>query len=187
MHTTSISLLQRLRARDDFEAWDRFVQLYTPMIYRWGVRTGLSSEAAGELVQEVLALLVRKLPEFRYRQKGSFRGWLRRVTINRYRELNRRQRVTTVPMVEYDPIDRNSVEPAVFVEEGEYRAELVNRAMHLIKTDCDEQTWEAFWQYVAVGHSPAEVADKLEISVNSVYLAKSRVLKRLRDELDGLL
>ncbi len=121
MYTTSISLLQRLRSRDDQEAWDRFVQLYTPMIYRWGIRSGLSAEAAGELVQDVLALLVAKLPDFRYRQRGSFRGWLRRVTVNRFLELQRRRRITCTPIGQDDLVDTRSPQPASFVEEEEYR------------------------------------------------------------------
>mgnify|MGYP001589980010 CR=1 FL=1 len=91
MFTTSVSLLERLRQPAEQEAWTRFVQLYTPLIYGWARRVGLSPEDASDLVQDVFAALVRKLPEFVYDRTKSFRGWLRTVTLNKRRENLRRR------------------------------------------------------------------------------------------------
>ena len=83
MNTTSQSLLMRVREPADGEAWARFVRLYGPLIYRWARRAGLGDEDARELVQDVMALLVRKLPDFRYDPARSFRSWLKTVTPRR--------------------------------------------------------------------------------------------------------
>src|SRR5947207_8562058 len=94
MHTTSLSLLERLRWPEEQETnWRRFVQLYTPFLFHWARKLGLSAEDAADLAQEVLVLLVQKLPEFTYDPKRSFRGWLRTVTVNKYRDYCRRGRV----------------------------------------------------------------------------------------------
>src|SRR5262245_51381060 len=89
MNTTSVSLLERLRKPEEREAWDRFVQLYTPLLFHWAQRQGLSTNDAGDLVQEVFLLLMRKLPEFVYDGQKSFRSWLKNVLHNRFRELRR--------------------------------------------------------------------------------------------------
>src|SRR5262245_32982810 len=90
MHTTSISLLERLRQPQEEQAWRRFVDLYTPLLYFWARRTGLQEADAADLVQQVLAILVRKLPEFSYDREKSFRNWLRTVTLNEWRAWQRR-------------------------------------------------------------------------------------------------
>ena len=87
MNTTSFSLLERLRTPAEQEAWARFVKLYTPLLFRWARGVGLSSEEASDLVQDVLTLLVQKLPEFSYDRQKSFRGWLRTVMLNKWRSL----------------------------------------------------------------------------------------------------
>src|SRR6476619_4136163 len=96
MNTTSFSLLQRLREPAERQAsWQRFVQLYTPLLFHWARKLGLSAEDAADLAQEVLILLVQKLPEFNYDPERSFRGWLRTVTLNKWRD---RQRLCRVPI-----------------------------------------------------------------------------------------
>ena len=80
MNTTSFSLLERLRQPSDSAAWDRFVELYTPLLFYWGRRAGLQSADAADLVQDVFEVLLRKLPEFQYDRQKSFRSWLRTVT-----------------------------------------------------------------------------------------------------------
>src|SRR5438270_12313478 len=91
MNTTSVSLLEQLRQPADRErAWKRFVQLYTPLMYHWARRLGLASADAADLVQDVFTLLLRELPRFAYDAGKSFRGWLRTVTLNKWRDLRRR-------------------------------------------------------------------------------------------------
>ena len=79
MESTSISLLERLRKTNQDAAWQRFVDLYAPLIYHWARHQGLNATDAADLVQDVLAMLIAKLPEFNYDPTQRFRGWLRTV------------------------------------------------------------------------------------------------------------
>jgi RNA polymerase sigma-70 factor (ECF subfamily) len=187
MHTTSASLLDRLHQPNQPEAWDRFVQLYTPLLYDWARGLGLNDHDVPDLMQEVFAVLLRKLHEFRYDQERSFRGWLRTVLRNKWREI-RRKRVPT-------PMDAGRGPLAVLPDpsddaqfgEVQYREYLVQRALVLIERDFQPQTWRAWQEFAVAGRPAAEVAGELGISPHAVYLAKARVLRRLREELDGLL
>jgi RNA polymerase sigma-70 factor (ECF subfamily) len=187
MHTTSQSLLERLRRPDRADAWVRFVELYTPLLFHWARRMGLQESDAADLVQEVFALLLEKLPEFTYDPRRSFRGWLRTVTRNKWREIQRRR--VPVPVDAQGAVLAGLEDPAgteAFWEE-EYRQHLVGRVLRLLQTEFEPATWQAFWEFVVRDRPAADVAREQSISTNAVYLAKSRVLRRLRRELEGLL
>ena len=187
MHSTSVSLLQRLRRPEEQEAsWKRFVQLYTPLLFHWARKLGLSAEDAADLVQDVLMLLMQKLPEFEYNASRSFRGWLRTVTLNKWRDMRRLRRVR-VTDADTDLADEKEADAAAAFEEAEYRAHVVQQALALMQAEFQPETWKACWDYMIIGKPAAEVAKELGLTVNSVYLAKSRVLSRLREELAGLL
>jgi RNA polymerase sigma-70 factor (ECF subfamily) len=181
---TPPSLIQRLRQPHDAEAWDWFVRLYTPLLYSWARRTGLQAADAADLVQEVLALLVRKLPGFRYDEHGSFRGWLHTVLLNKHRELLRRRHPAPADGAALDDLPDPAGDP--FSEE-DYRHEIIRRALVLLRPDFEAATWAAFHQTVALGRPTTEVAAELGLSVNAVRLARFRVLRRLRVQLEGLL
>jgi RNA polymerase sigma-70 factor, ECF subfamily len=187
MNTTSYSLMERLRQPAQQEAWARFVKLYTPLIYQWARGASLSSQEAADLVQEVLTLLVEKLPSFAYDRKKSFRGWLRTVTLNKWREKRRRWRPPLEAMAQEGLADLSVPDSTAAFEEAEYTRYVVHRAQELMRAEFQEQTWKACWECVVVGRPPAEVARELGITTNAVYLAKSRVLRRLHQELSGLL
>ncbi len=186
MHTTSASLIERLRQPAAHEAWTRFVKLYTPLLYTWAGRLGLAAEDAADLVQEVLTLLVQKLPGFAYDPRQRFRGWLWTLTLNQWRAGLRRK---VLPMdAGTDLLTEVAVPQGVDgVDEAEYRQYIVGRVLGLMQSEFEENTWRAFWETVAEDRSPAEVADQLGVSVAAVYAAKSRVLRRLRQELHLLL
>jgi RNA polymerase sigma-70 factor (ECF subfamily) len=186
MFTTSVSLLQRLRTPAANDAWDRFVKLYTPLLYYWVRRLGVQEPDAADLVQDVLTTLVQKLPEFSYDPSKSFRGWLRTVTLNRWRNLQRRRPVASLGSDDQVIADR-SAEEMDSLEESEYREYLVGRALGLMQAEFEPATWKMFWEHVVAGRSPAEVAALMGVRVDSVYAAKSRILRRLREELTGLL
>jgi RNA polymerase sigma-70 factor (ECF subfamily) len=184
--TTSLTLLQAVRDPADQGAWLRFVQLYTPFLLRWARRTGLRESDAEDLIQDVFALLWRKLPDFRYESGGSFRTWLRTVALNKWRERCRRDHGTPCASA----ADLNGLaapDEAGAFEEVEYRRHLVGRALELIRPEFSETAWRAFRAHVVAGCSAAEVAAELGVRIGTVYAAKSRVLTRLRRELDGLL
>jgi RNA polymerase sigma-70 factor (ECF subfamily) len=187
MATTSTSLLKRLRKLEDREAWDRFVALYTPLVYYWARRAGLSTHDAADLVHEVMAVLVEKLPHFQYDRQRSFRGWLRAVTLNKWREKRRRRSLPTVDAADGELANLAVPDPAEEYWETEYRQQLVSRAMQLLRAEFTPSTWEACWEYVVGGRRAEDVAAEKGISVWTVYAAKSRLLRRLRHELEGML
>jgi RNA polymerase sigma-70 factor (ECF subfamily) len=104
---TSASLLERLRQPGQEQAWARLVELYTPLSYSWARRAGLQYQDAADLVQDVFAILVRKLPEFSYDKQRSFRAWLRTLLMHRWRDGRRRQaaRPAEVGHAELDGLD----------------------------------------------------------------------------------
>jgi RNA polymerase sigma-70 factor (ECF subfamily) len=186
MHTTSPSLLQRLRQPDQQAAWARFVELYTPLLCSWAHKAGFNAADTADLVQEVLTVLVQKLPDFSYDPSRSFRGWLRTVTINKFREKARRRTELLLHdgAARADPAD---ADPAVVVAEADYHDHLVRRALELMQAEFQPTTWKACWEYAVQGRPADEVARELQTTVDVVYAAKSRVLRRLREELAGLL
>jgi RNA polymerase sigma-70 factor (ECF subfamily) len=187
MNTTSVSLLERLRQPDAQAAWERFVNLYTPLLFYWARRVGLQEPDAADLVQDVFALLVQKLPEFRYDRSLSFRSWLHTVLLNKWREL-RRARSAAAPLADdYLKDVACSREELAEIEEAEFRKHLLMRAMQLMQTDFQPATWKACWEHVVCNRPAEEVARELHLTVNAVYLARSRVLRRLRQELAGML
>jgi RNA polymerase sigma-70 factor (ECF subfamily) len=185
MHTTPASLLERLRQPAQQAAWERFVHLYTPLFFHWARRLGFEGHEAADLVQDVFTLLVEKLPEFRYDPAKRFRGWLWTLTLNRCRE---RQRCQGVQLTADGEALSQVAAPAVDgLADEEYRLYLTRRALELMQAEFQPPTWKAFWEYVVNQRPAAEVAKELAMSENAVYLAKGRVLRCLREELEGLL
>ncbi len=181
---TPASLLERLRDPADGAARDRFVALYTPLLFFWARRAGLQDADAADLVQEVLTSLLRKLPGFVYDRNRSFRGWLRTVVLNKWREIRRRK----IPSPLGDAAaDLAAPDELAALEEQEYRRHLVHQALEALRDEFPATSWNAFWEHVMAGRPADEVAAALGLRVGTVYAAKSRVLSRLRRELDGLL
>ena len=185
MHTTPVTLLERLRDAQDVRAWERLLELYAPLLYFWALRAGENEHDAADLVQDVLVILVQTLPGFQYDASKSFRNWLRTVTLNKLRERKRKLKGATLSLA--DIPEPQIADAAEQFWEEEYRKQLLGRALLLMKTDFDEATWTACWRSVAEGKPAAEVAQDLGISENAVYLARCRVLRRLRQELRHLL
>jgi RNA polymerase sigma-70 factor (ECF subfamily) len=183
---TPVSLLERLRSPGDEATWERFVRLYTPLIFAWARQAGLQAADAADLVQEVLTTLVLKLPHFTYQKNHSFRAWLRTVTRNKWRD--RCRRLAARPVEAGDAmLDDVPAQEGDSLGEIEYRRHLVARALEVMQAEFEPTTWKAFWELVVNGRSGIEVARELGLSDNAVYLAKGRVLRRLRQELKGLL
>jgi RNA polymerase sigma-70 factor, ECF subfamily len=182
MQPTSASLLDRLRSPADADAWVRFVRLYTPFLYHWARRRGLDSADTADLVQEVFAQLLKALPTFKYDPNRSFRAWLAVVVGNKWRELNRKHRLHLVPAT--DLADRPG--PDDDFDDREYRSHITGRALRLIQAEFAPATWKAFWAVVVHGRPADVVAAELRLTPNAVYLARGRVLRRLRADLAGL-
>lgn len=182
---TSLTLLDGVRAPGRADAWARFVLLYTPLLRAWAKRNGLQDADAADLTQEVLVKLMHALPKYQKGAGQSFRGWLYQVTANQCRDFRRRVATRALP----GPDGLSAAEdasPLSEFEEGEYRRAIVNRALALIRAEFSEPTWAAFTKLMIEHQAATEVARELGLSENAVYLARHRVLTRLRREIDGL-
>jgi len=187
MWTTSIGLLEQLRQQAGADVWARFVELYTPLLHHWARQLPrMGEQDALDLTQDLFLLLVQKLPEFEYRPGRSFRGWLRTLLLHRWCDLYRDEPVPDT-LTDKDIEQLLLPDHAEELSDAEYRQYLVGRALQLMQSDYDPATWQACWQVVCLGRKAPEVASELGLTLPAVYLAKSRILRRLRQELDGLL
>jgi RNA polymerase sigma-70 factor (ECF subfamily) len=179
-------LLQRLRQPGQVEAWDRFTRLYTPLLLSWAhSRLNLQPADAEDLVNDLLADLLVKLPDFRYDPGRSFRAWL--ATLLHHKWVDRQRKAGRLAGATADGLSGVAAAPAPDPLEAEDRRLLIRRALELIQGEFEPKTWKACWEVAAEGRRPAEVAAELGTSENAVYIAKLRVLRRLRRELEGLL
>jgi RNA polymerase sigma-70 factor (ECF subfamily) len=188
----SSSLLARVRACDQ-AAWERLVNLYSPLVYRWCRQSGLQAADAADVGQQVFLAVARKIGDFRRDRDGdSFRGWLRTIAMNRLcdhqRTLgkNRAEGGDALDgLAQLAAADSGASDTKSQREEEE--SLLFRRAMDLMRTEFEEKTWQAFWQVVVDGRSPADVGRDLGMTANAVYLARGRVLRRLREEFADLI
>jgi len=182
VEATSLSLLERLGRPTDQSAWRRFVELYTPLLLAYGRRLGLSADDAADLAQEVLVHMVGRLADFAHDGRRSFRAWLKVVARNCW--LNRRDRHRACRL---DAVPEPAVaDDAEAVIERDYLHSVARRALRLMQTDFEPATWRACWETAVEGRPAAEVAAELGLTAGAVYVARSRVLARLRQELAGL-
>ena len=191
MSETSLTLLQRLQQQPDPAAWQRLVDIYAPLIGRWLARSPLQHADHEDLTQEVLQIVVRKLPEFQRQREGSFRAWLRVVTANclqaHWRSAKHRPTATGdsdfAQMIQ-ELEDPDS--PLAQTWDDEHDRHVVRRLLELIEPQFEPATLDAFRRVVMDGEKHAQVAAELGVSVNAVLIARSRVLRRLRAELHCL-
>jgi RNA polymerase sigma factor (sigma-70 family) len=192
MAETSISLLERLRREPSAEEWQRLVQIYTPLIRHWLGRYALAEADRDDLAQDVMAVVVRRLPEFEHNQRhGAFRHWLRMIVTHRLRDFWRaqRSRPQSAGGSDFLRLVEELEDPASGLSrlwEQEHDRHVVEKVLEQIESDFEATTWKAFQRVARDGSRPADVAAELGISVNAVLLAKSRVLRRLRRECRGL-
>lgn len=184
MYTTPPSLLERIRKPSAGQDWERFVLLYTPYLFSLARRAGVGREEASDIVQDVFLLLTRKMADFEYDSNLSFRAWLRTVVMNRLREIARKR---SLPIFAAEQLDVQDSAQAESLEETEYRRHLMARALEIMQQEFAPMTWKACWEHVVSGRTASDVGAELGMSEGAVYVAKCRVLRRLREELKGLL
>jgi RNA polymerase sigma factor (sigma-70 family) len=187
---TSASLLDRLAAQPNEADWQRLFALYSPLLLQWLARMGVPASEADDLVQDVMLVVYREVKDFQRRGLGAFRAWLRAILSNRSRDYfrSRQHRATATG-------DSNFLERLAELESSDSAlSQLWDRehdqyvARQLLKTvegDFTPPTWRAFSRQVIDGLPAAQVAHELALSLNAVLLAKSRVLRRMRQELRG--
>lgn len=182
MDSTSTTLLDRLRGPDARAAWDRFARVYAPLLLAWAKAWGLHDADAADLAQEVLVKVMAQFPRYDPRAGAPFRGWLFAVAKNACADFRAARATRPLPGA-----NGLSDVPAPEPSADDYRAHVVRAALAAIRSDFAEPTWAAFAGLMLDGRPAAEVAAALNTSPNAVYLARHRVLTRLRAELDGLL
>lgn len=182
------SLLTRLKARDP-EGWSRLSRLYCPLVYRWCLRARLQPQDASDIVQEVFRTVAMKIDGFRRDREGdTFRGWLWTITRNKLGDYIRKQKNGahatggSDAMAMMMQVPENLEDADSIVDSSDF-SELYRRALDMIRQEFEERTWTAFWQAVIEDKPAAVVAEELGMSQNAVYIAKSRILARLRQEL----
>lgn len=189
MNLTPLSLLERLRRGPDEPSWRRFLDLYMPFIRRWLDRQDLPASDLDDIVQEVCMAIARDLERFDHAGRpGAFRLWVRTIALNRLRGYWRAKQGAHVARDGHDldafadPDDELSLR-----WDREHDLFLVGRLMAMIEPEFAQATWRAFRRQAIDGVSANRVAEELGTSVNAVLLAKSRVLRRLRQEGQGLI
>ena len=188
--STSESLLLRLKTPEDTEAWDRFAELYSPLIFYWARKNGLGAHDAADLAQEVMTLVFQKLPEFQYDSRRSFRGWLRKVTLNKHRERVRKKGLAMEDVGQSHLVnlpENGHTDAATRTWDQDYSKQLVANAVDLMRREFAPKTWQALKLFVSTDRKAADIANETGVSSWTIYAAKSRLMKRLREDLDGLL
>lgn len=192
MAETPRSLLERLRIQADPQSWQRLVDLYEPLLRNWLRHYGVWAADADDVVQDVLAVLVREIPNFRHDlRRGAFRRWLRGIMVNRLRVFWReRQTRTSAETPDPEKFLQELEDPSSELNEfwdREHDRQILQRLLALLEPEFEATTWQAFRLVAVEGRSHLEAAQHLGLSANAVRIAKSRVLKRMRQEAEGLI
>ena len=173
------------------DAWNRLVETFGPMVYRWARQSGLNPQDAADVVQDVFSKVARGVGDFeRQKKTGSFRSWLATITRNRIRDFFRRDLPKHPPAVGgTQPLQLLQNVPDHLddsISEADIDRQLPGRVLELVQTEIEPRTWQAFWLTTVEEQSAREVAEQLEMPLASVYQAKSRVLRRIRRRLTEL-
>ncbi len=188
---TRASLLVRLRNGDNTNAWHEFMELYGPVVYGFARKRGLQDADATDLMQDVLRSVSTAIGRLDYdRQQGTFRGWLFTITRNKVFNFLSARRIR--PQGTGDTSTNRLLEAQPEAADGadtwelEYQRRLAAIAMEQVQPEFQESTWRAFWLTAVEGQAVADVSSQLNLSAGAVYVAKSRVLARLKQEVDAL-
>jgi len=192
LQNTSLTLLAGLRSQDA-DAWWRLTELYGPTVYRWLRRLGLREADTPDVVQDVFQSVFVSIERFR-KEKATdrFRDWL--YTITKRRFFDHLRKSTGQPVAAggtegnlrmHDLPDPCADDSSILQTSDE--TEILRRALTLVEAEFEPRTWKACVLTAVEERSPAEVAGELGMSLGAVYIARSRVLKRIRAVLEGLL
>lgn len=189
---TQPSLLLRLRNERDRDAWSRFVEVYGPLVYGYLRKQGVQDADSADIAQDVMADVARSIKTFDYQPSpGAFRRWLFTVVKNRLRNHwrdNGRQPHGTGDTRVLETLlqqpDQRRQETSAW--DDNYQRRLFQYAADAVHGDFSEATWRAFWLTAVDGEVPSQVARSLGMTVAAVYLAKARVIARIREQVEML-
>jgi len=188
---TRASLLVRIRDPRDGEAWREFAALYEPLIYEFSRKRGLQHADAADLTQIVLHAVTGAIRRLDYdSQRGSFHGWLFAVTRNQLRKFLAHQQREPHGSGDTDVLDLLHEQPAPDEEaalwDDEYKRQRFRWACDRVRTEVEPASWQAFWRTAVDGCPAAEAARELGLSLGAVYTARSRILARIREQIQQL-
>lgn len=188
---TRASLLVQLRDGSNQGAWREFVTLYGPVIYGFARKRGLQDADAADLMQDVMRSISRAIGGFDYdRTQGTFRSWLFTITRNKVFNFLSARRIR--PQGSGDTTTNKLLDAQPGANEGadtwelEYQRRVAALAMERIKGEFQENTWRAFWLTAVEGIAATEASRQVGLSAGAIYVAKSRVLARLKEEVETL-
>lgn len=181
--TTHVSLLRRLSEGNDPTAWQEFHDRYAELISGFARRRQLQPADCEDIVQEVLLALSRTMPGFRYDPgRGKFRSYLKTITLHAIFKRRAREHgevnLEHIEQATRAAADEEDVEAAW---EAEWRQYHLRQAMRTITAEFNDSDQQAFQQYAIEGRGAQETAAALNLSVDQVYQAKSRILRRLSE------
>jgi RNA polymerase sigma factor (sigma-70 family) len=185
-HRTRPSLLVRLRDNDDHEAWAQFVAIYGPLIYGFGRKQGLQDADAADLTQEALGQAARSMRGLDYDPgRGSFRGWLFTVVRHLLARLRKRLQRAGEGTGDSEALERleqiaQDEEALSALWDVEHERHVYAWASSRVRQEVQPSTWEAFQKTAVEGRPPIEAAKELGMTLAAVYLAKNRVMQRLK-------
>ncbi|MFK7817624.1 MAG: RNA polymerase sigma factor [Planctomycetaceae bacterium] len=188
---TRASLLLRIKDPADRDAWEEFVQLYRPIIYRMARKRGLQDADAQDLAQRVLGSVASSVEGWEHDpRRARFSTWLTTVTRNAIIDSVRRIKLDKSPggTSMLNQIQRlpQSEEAASAEIEREYRRQLFRRAATEVQHEFESTTWDAFWLTTVEGVSVVAAAERIGKAIGSVYAARSRVMRRLKEKVSQL-
>jgi len=180
---TRPSLLLRIRDACDAEAWRTFVTIYAPLVYQYALRRGLQHADAADLTQDVMVEVARAIRSFEYQpERGRFRHWLLTITRRLLRRSNARIARRPERACEAEELETLEDDRADVDRNGAFNARVLRVAMQRIQPSFEPFTWRAFECVWLENRSAAEAAEQLSLRIEQVYIAKSRALKRLSEE-----
>src|SRR5258708_7446851 len=186
---TRASLLVQLRDGANHGAWQEFVRLYSPVVYGFARKRGLQDADAADLMQDVMRSVSAAIGRLDYdRNQGTFRGWLFTITRNKVFNFLTARRIR--PQASGDSTTNRMLEAHPDATDGsdawelEYQRRMAALAMERVKGEFQESTWRAFWLTAVEGLTAADVTAQVGLSPGAIYVAKSRVLARLKEEVE---
>ena len=179
---TSPSLLLRIRDPNDSESWQRFEAVYAPVIRSYCRRRGFQSTDIDDIAQEVMTSVAGAIQKFEYEPaKGRFRGWLATVTANKLRNFAAKSSIKPEQFVDYVDQLANSPDSDSHWTEL-FMQQVFRAAREQVQQEVEEKTWQCFQKTWFENQPAADVAKDLNLPIHTVYVNKSRVLKRLENE-----
>ena len=191
MLETPVSLLERLRATSDPALWQQLVSIYDPLLRRWLRQLHVAAQDADELCQEIFMVVMRELPHFsRGQQRGAFRCWLRTIAVHRVLAFRRSEASRPIPVGEEQWLEMVAQlqDPDTELSrlwDDQHDRHVLRALLDTVRGDFEDRTWQAFERLVE-GERAAAIASDLGMTAAAVYAAKSRVLRRLREQARGL-